>query len=85
MCLDTAWRLEVNSSAKAFGVMACEANKSKIALLVGSAIAQNTSRLVSIICKYLVVPQESLWDKYKCNYLIAQIYQELFEERVHVR
>src|SRR5262249_30669667 len=43
-----------NSSAKAFGVMACAANKSRIALLVGSAMAQNTSRLVSMICNYLI-------------------------------
>jgi hypothetical protein len=74
MCLDTACLLVWNSSATAFGVMAWAAINNKIALRVGSAMAQKTSRLASIYVQLSGC-------KYKCNYLVAQsIYSDFFKE-----
>jgi len=55
--------------------MACKANKARMALRVGSAIAWKISLLMINL---------QLFDcKYSCNHLVAQIFSMIFPKRAH--
>jgi hypothetical protein len=71
MCFEIVCRDDLKLSAMAPGVNACTASNVRIALLVGSAIAWNTSLRDFIM---------QLFDcKYMCSYLTAQIYFTIFQ------
>src|SRR5690554_4987332 len=73
MCLETAWRVMSNSSAKALGVRACVAINTKMALRVGSAMAWKISRFICISIIW-----QPISCKYKRNPSVSQVFGQFF-------